>query len=110
MGIQVVCAEFPKISRVIDANSQARDEVCQMDVTAVIHWSQVEFPLRSCQWPSNSSEYPGASVRIRDCGSYSVWRVVFVVSRLSGYIVVRAMPGLAPHDYDSGQTQSMLVV
>ena len=47
MGIQVVCAEFPKISQVLDANSQACDEVCQMDVTAVIHWSQVEVPLRS---------------------------------------------------------------
>ena len=60
-----------------------------MDVTAVIHWSQVEFPLRSCKGLSNSSEYPGASVRIRDCGSCSVWRVVVVVPRLSGYIVVR---------------------
>ena len=81
-----------------------------MDVTAVNHWSQVEFPLRSCKWPSNSSEYPGASVRIRDCGSYSVWRVVFVVLRLSGYTVVRAMTGLAPRDRDSSQMQSMLVV
>ena len=50
-----------------------------------------------------------SDVRIRDYGSYAMWSLVFVVPRLSGYIVVRALTELAQRDRDSGQFEACLL-